>query len=32
MNVSFCQQMMDKLSARLKLVIDEDGNQIQEHQ
>ncbi|CAF5082437.1 unnamed protein product, partial [Rotaria magnacalcarata] len=30
-SVSLCQQMMDKIPARLKLVIDQGGNQIREH-
>ncbi len=30
-SVSTCQQMIDKIPARLKLLIDQDGNQIQEH-
>ncbi|CAF1520927.1 unnamed protein product [Rotaria sordida] len=29
--VSLCQRMIDKIPARLKLVIDQGGNQIQEH-
>ncbi|CAF3884187.1 unnamed protein product, partial [Rotaria sp. Silwood1] len=29
--VSLCQRIIDKIPARLKLVIDQDGNQIQEH-
>ena len=30
-NVSLCQRMIDKIPARLKLVIDQGSNQIQEH-
>jgi hypothetical protein len=30
-NASFCQQMMDKIPTRLKLIIDNNGNQIREH-
>ncbi|CAF2159766.1 unnamed protein product [Rotaria magnacalcarata] len=30
-SVSLCQQMMDTIPARLKLVIDQGGNQIREH-
>ncbi|CAF1484209.1 unnamed protein product, partial [Rotaria sp. Silwood1] len=29
--VSLCQRIIDKIPVRLKLVIDQDGNQIQEH-
>jgi hypothetical protein len=29
--VSLCQRMIDKMSARLKLVIDQNGNQIHEY-
>jgi hypothetical protein len=30
-NLSVCQRMIDKIPARLKTVIDEDGNQIKKH-
>ncbi|CAF1611292.1 unnamed protein product, partial [Didymodactylos carnosus] len=30
-SILLCQQMMDKIPARLKLVIDQGGNQIREH-
>ncbi len=30
-SVSLCQRMIDRIIARLKLVIDQGGNQIQEH-
>ncbi len=30
-SISLCQQMIDKLVARLKLLIDQGGNQIQKH-
>ncbi|CAF5094446.1 unnamed protein product, partial [Rotaria sp. Silwood1] len=29
--VSLCERIIDKIPVRLKLVIDQDGNQIQEH-
>ncbi len=30
-NISLCQQIIDKARARLKLVIDQGANKIQEH-